>query len=80
MDEVFDNLANDGEADLAALLLGELGDGGGYLLQVGAHVLGLDHHHARGRGGVVEDGYAGGIGDDLEVARLLIAVLNNCAG
>ena len=77
--EVLDDLADHGEGDLAALLLREFGDGGGYLLEVGAHVLGLYHHDARGRRRVVEDGDAGRVGDDLKVACHLAVVLNGVA-
>ena len=59
--EVLDNLADHGKRDGAALLLGELGDGRGDLLEVGAHVVGLHHHDARGRRGVVKDGDARGV-------------------
>ena len=56
VDEVFHNLADHHQRDVAALLLHALVDGVGRLLQVGADVLRLDDDHARGRQHVIVDG------------------------
>ena len=62
--EVLDNLADDGERDAPALLLGEAGDRCGDFLEVGADVLGLHHHDAGRCRRVVEDGDAGRVAHD----------------
>ena len=62
--EVLDNLADDGERDAPALLLGETGDRRGDFLEVGADVLGLHHHDAGCGRRVVEDGDAGRVAHD----------------
>ena len=74
VDKVFDNLADNHERDVSALLFHALVDGVSRLFQIRADVLRLDDDHARGRKHVVIDGDARRIHGFRCLFRCLLAL------